>query len=159
MNRLSVLYDLHCGAHIRLRSWVRTQPTYLPIEFIPAGTTLAARQFPSLTAPGWPVELVAVDDQGGIYRGSQAWVMCLFALEVYRPWALRLSDPALRPLAQKAFLFLSKHRVRLSQWLLREPEQRIVEILSQEQIPGDETGAAAPPSRMLKPYGHEFPET
>jgi hypothetical protein len=157
MKKLSVLYDLHCAASIRLRSWVTKQPKYLPVEFIPARSSLADRLFPGLSGLGHPMELVAVDDRGGVYRGTRAWIMCLFALKEYRSWALRLADPSLLPLAQRAVLLLSRTSIRVSRGLSRAPEPRIVEILSREGVP--ESRPAPKPAHMLKPYGHEFPET
>ena len=59
-----------------------------------------------------------VSDEGHIYRDSSAWIMCLYALEDYREWSLRLASPALRPFARQAFAFVSKHRSSISQWLL-----------------------------------------
>ena len=49
------------------------------------------------------LELVVVDDSGGVYRNGSAWIMCLYALREYREWSLRLATPALFPLARQAF--------------------------------------------------------
>ncbi len=48
--------------------------------------------------------------------------MVLWALVDYREWALRLSNPALMPLARNAFELLSSNRRRLSGWLHLEDE-------------------------------------
>ena len=68
-------------------------------------------------APGRSSELVAVGDGGEVYRGDSAWIMFFYAMEEFREWSFRLAAPALRPLARKAFVLLSKNRVNVADWL------------------------------------------
>jgi hypothetical protein len=55
--------------------------------------------------------------------------MCLWALEDYREWAIRLSAPALLPFARQAFELLSRNRKSLSRRLGLLPEPQLAEAL------------------------------
>ena len=112
---LTVLYDAECGFCAHCRRWLERQRSHLELEFLPRASPQAAARFPGLD-PG-DDELVVIDDRGGVYRGPDAFVMCLYALEAYRPWALRMSSPQLRPLARAAFELVSSQRHRLNEWL------------------------------------------
>lgn len=125
MEKLTVLYDATCGFCVKCRWWVQMQPKYIEVEMLPSGGPDALARYPELT--GTKEELIAVDDQGGIYRGTAAWVMCLWALEEYREWAERLSSPALMPLARGAFAILSGSRKKLSKWFGLASEETLVE--------------------------------
>jgi predicted DCC family thiol-disulfide oxidoreductase YuxK len=135
MDRLYVLYDANCGLCSWAKRWLIRQPTMIELRFIPAGSAIAARLFPGLDRAGEPPEeLVVVSDQGAVYRGGNAWIMCLFALEAYREWANRLAHPLLRPLARQAFELLSSQRSRVSHWLSLASEVEIAETLSQVNV-------------------------
>lgn len=112
MTRLTVLYDANCGLCRRARQWLELQPKFLALEFIPKGSDHARDRFPGLSSG--PDELIAVSDDGSVYRGERAWIMCLYALREYREWATRLAAPALLPLARTAFQLISENRVRIS---------------------------------------------
>ncbi|HEV2689288.1 MAG TPA: hypothetical protein VGV35_12065, partial [Bryobacteraceae bacterium] len=87
----------------------------IALRLIPSN--LAARIYPALAPRIARQELVVVSDEGGIYLGDHAWLMCLYALRHYRSWAARLSRPALLPLSRSAFAVLSGNRRRISRWL------------------------------------------
>jgi predicted DCC family thiol-disulfide oxidoreductase YuxK len=160
MDRLYVLYDAQCGLCTWAKRWLIKQPALIDLRFIPVGSALAARLFPSVARPDEPSqELVVVSDQGGVYRNGSAWIMCLFALEAYRDWANRLAHPLLRPLARQAFALLSKERSRISRWLALASEVEIAEILSQVSAPAcapqgpHDSGKPAPPAPEQPPAG------
>ena len=56
-------------------------------------------------------------------RGTDAWLLCLWALEDYREGAERLASPLLRPFARGAFATLSAGRKKLSKWFAMETEE------------------------------------
>ena len=122
MRALSVLYDETCGFCVSCARWLGEQRTLVGLECLPAGGEAAARRFPELRRSASKEELVVVDDEGGVYRDTHAWLMVLWALEDYRDWAQRLSRPALMPFARNAFELLSSNRRRLSSWLHLEDE-------------------------------------
>jgi predicted DCC family thiol-disulfide oxidoreductase YuxK len=115
MKRLTVLYDASCGFCIGCRHWLERQPKLIALAFVPCQSAEARSRFPKLAERA--EELVVVSDDGGVYRGAKAFLMCLYALEDYREWSLRLAQPALLPIARRAFEQLSHNRKDLSRWL------------------------------------------
>src|SRR6186997_2686832 len=110
MRKLTVLYDATCAFCIRCRSGE------------------AERRFPGVSSP--EDELVVVSDEGAVYRGDGAFLMCLWALEDYREWSLRLAAPAMRPLARRAMEWVSHNRAGFSRWLARQDDRQVAGILN-----------------------------
>ena len=127
LERLNVLYDADCGFCGRARTWLSGQPQLVELEFLPRDAPEVPARFPGLE-PGHD-ELVVVDDQGGVYRGPDAFLMCLFALENYRAWSLRLSSPELRPLARKGLELVSSQRHRINDWLGLKSDREVARSL------------------------------
>jgi predicted DCC family thiol-disulfide oxidoreductase YuxK len=136
MRRLFVLYDDRCGLCTWARRWLSRQPAFLEFVFIPKGSALALRIFPDLAGPDAVDDLVVVSDDGGVYREARAWIMCLYALEEYREWSLRLAQPLLFPLARQTFALISTGRQRLSAWLDLASDAEIANTLRPFQDPG-----------------------
>jgi predicted DCC family thiol-disulfide oxidoreductase YuxK len=134
MRALCVLYDETCGFCVSCARWLLEQRARLDLECVPAGGEEAARRFPELRRAKTKEELVVVDDEGGVYRDTHAWLMVLWALEEYQDWALRLSRPALLPLARNAFELLSSNRRTLS-GLLRLGDESVRRQLEREAGP------------------------
>ena len=130
MRRLTVLYDASCGFCRRCRQWLLAQPKLLELEFVAGRSEEAARRFPQLTPEDVVDELVVVSDEGGVYRGARAWIMCLYALTNYREWSLRLARPALLPFARRAFEAISRNRQRLSRLLRSGSDEEVVDSLT-----------------------------
>ncbi len=127
-----MLYDASCGFCIRCRHWLEAQPQLVKLNFVPAHSSQVGRLFPKLATGS--DELIAVSDEGGVYRGTKAWLICLYALEDYREWSIRLSTPALLPAARRAFGFLSQNRRWLSNSLRLAPDDDILSAFG-EPIP------------------------
>lgn len=136
MKRLYVLYDANCGLCSRVRRWVESQPAYLELEFVAAGSSRALRWFPTLSRSDPPDELVVVGDDGGVYREDGSWIMVLYALEEYRDLSLRLSRPWLLPYARQAFGLLTENRRTLSKWLGLVSDRDLVDALQSRPTPG-----------------------
>jgi predicted DCC family thiol-disulfide oxidoreductase YuxK len=93
------------------------------VHYVAAGSTQARRLFPELLSTARPEELVVVSGEGVVYRGDDAFIMCLYALDSYRSLAVRVSRPAFRALARRLFSMISTNRLRLSDFLgLRSDE-------------------------------------
>lgn len=132
MRELVVLYDAHCGLCVRCRLWLARQSQWVPIRMLPRDSVEAEARFPSLTPIVPPDELVAIADDGAVYWGARAWLICLWALEEYREWALWLASPMLMPLARRTFAHVSKNRDWISrlvskpgEWELRRSSVRV----------------------------------
>ncbi len=127
MKRLTVLFDSHCGFCRRCAGWLARQEQAVSIELLPADAPLVRLRYPRLDV-GARDELVVVSDEGGIYRGDRAFLMCLWALVDYREWSVRLARPPLRGLARRAFELLSSRRRDLSLLLDRSPARASGEL-------------------------------
>ena len=106
MERLTVLYDGSCAFCHRCRDWLADQRAYLPLEFLAIQSPQVGRRFHGVadTVEGdAPKELIVISNKGGVYRGSDAFLMCLYALEEYRELSIALADPMLKPMARRAF--------------------------------------------------------
>ncbi|MCM3876800.1 MAG: DUF393 domain-containing protein [Thermoanaerobaculia bacterium] len=141
MNKLYVLYDGTCGVCVRARCWMGRQPALVDLEFVSAGSPVARMLFPELASAS--EELTVVSDEGEVWRGTSAWLMCLWALTEFRELSDRLSSPTLAPFARQAFELLSKNRKRLSEWLHLMPEEAVADRLRSGGSPA--CAAAAPP--------------
>jgi predicted DCC family thiol-disulfide oxidoreductase YuxK len=128
VKKITVLYDARCGFCVRCRDWLLTQPSFVEIECLFAGSSEAARRFPGLVGPG-PAELLVVSEDGGVYRGASAWIVCLWALREWREWSLSLADPALFPFARRFFDAVSASRGFLSRLLGLAPERAFEEAV------------------------------
>ena len=129
MRSLTVLYDARCGLCSNARRWLEGQPQIVPLELLAADSEDARRRFPSLSSSE-PEELVVVSDEGDVYRGSHAWIVCLWALQDYREWSFRFARPALLPLARGILEWVSTRRHRLSRALGLMSDQEIALAVS-----------------------------
>ena len=129
MRSLTVLYDARCGVCSAARRWLEGQPQIVPLELLPADSAEARGRYPTL-AETEPEELVVVSDEGDVYRGSHAWIVCLWALRDYREWSFRFAQPALLPLARGIVEWVSTRRHRLSRALGMMSDQEIALAVS-----------------------------
>jgi predicted DCC family thiol-disulfide oxidoreductase YuxK len=123
MKRLYVFYDGECALCRRCRDWLTRQPALLELVFHSFHSESARRLCPELPRFQPSEQLVIVSDEGAIYTGEVAWLMCLYALRDYRGWSRKLASPSLRPLARRICLLVSHNRLTLSRVLL----QRVAE--------------------------------
>jgi len=71
-----------------------------------------------------------ISDEGAVYRGAHAWIMCLWALENYREHAQRLAHPAYCRSQKLVCELLSRNRFFLSDALFRqEPDSAAGRLL------------------------------
>lgn len=134
MNRLTILYDVRCGFCIRCAAWLMDQPQLITIETVPLSSPLVASRYPTLRAAE---ELVVIADDSAVYRGTDAWIMALYALTEYREWSLRLASPALKPFARNIFEMVSKQRRGLSR-IFGYSNEQLVRYLSIQPQPSCE---------------------
>ncbi|MFJ8000969.1 thiol-disulfide oxidoreductase DCC family protein [Streptomyces sp. NPDC096310] len=110
VRRLTFLYDAQCGLCVHLRHWLMRQPQLVPLDPVPAGSQEARRRFPGLDHGATLKEITVIGDSGQIYRGTAAWIVCLWALTEHRPRAHWLATPAGAPFARVSVLAASKYR-------------------------------------------------
>lgn len=92
---LTVLYDANCPLCVHIRHWLMGQHQIVPIALVPAASVEARRRFPRLDHASTLREITVVGDTGHVWTGTDAFIMCLWALTAHRPRAVWLSTPAL----------------------------------------------------------------
>lgn len=139
MKRLFVLFDQECGLCRSCCLWLQRQPAFLALEFIPLQSPDLAVRFPGIEAFHLRERLVVISDEGAVYQGEYAWVMCLYALQDYREWARRLAHPALLPFAHRVCELVSRNRLALSSAFFKQRPARIARQLGAMPPPLCET--------------------
>ena len=129
MKKLYVLYDAQSDFALRCFRWLAAQPAVWPLEFVPF-------QAPELTARFVDIDhfrrrgpLLVVNDEGGVYPGPSAFILCFHALEDYQDWSFRLSAPVLLPLAQRAFDLVSANGRKFSRLMEKLDDPKLVWLL------------------------------
>lgn len=132
---------------VRCRNWLSRQPAYVPLHFIPLHSPDIPRRFPGIEALRPNEQLLVISDNGAVYRGASAWIMCLWATEKYRTYAQPLSDPVLLPFARVACELLSRNRFFISRALFNEEKRVVAQHLAAHVAPPPRqcsaTGASA----------------
>lgn len=113
MYELTVLFDPQCGLCRRAQAWLLSKPKFVELVFVPATSEEARRRFPQLNHDLTLNDLTVISDEGAVYRGPKAWLMCLWALRQYREWSLRLASPELLPTAKRVISTISQNRHQL----------------------------------------------
>jgi predicted DCC family thiol-disulfide oxidoreductase YuxK len=113
MQRLTVLYDPGCALCQQAYAWLKRQPQYVRLDFVPAGSELARRLYPDLDPEVTLRELTVIGEGGAVYLGVQGWLMCLWALRRYRSLALSWSTPGRLELARWLVVWVSRGRRNL----------------------------------------------
>ena len=91
--QLFVLFDANCGLCWKMRNWLASQATFVPLHFLAAGSEGAKAAFPGLRPESTLGVLHVVSDRGRVWKGPNAWVMCLWATRRWRALSLTLSSP------------------------------------------------------------------
>ncbi|OKK20902.1 hypothetical protein AMK16_10895 [Streptomyces sp. CB00455] len=107
---LTVLYDADCPLCVHVRHWLIAQPSLVPLVLVPAASAEARRRFPRLDHASTLREITVVGDSGQVWSGTDAFVVCLWALAEHRPKANWLATAAGRPFARAAMYTASKWR-------------------------------------------------
>ena len=126
MKCLYVLYDQECSLCLSCGRWLMWQGAFIQLRFIPLQSPEIAQRFPGLQ--DWDgldlrKKLVVVSDEGAVYQGQYAWIMCLFALRDYREWSQRLAEPLLLPFARRVCELVSRNRLAISRFLTAPTEE------------------------------------
>jgi predicted DCC family thiol-disulfide oxidoreductase YuxK len=119
MIALTILYDAECTLCRNCRDWMERQPAYVPIEWKPCASREALDAYGAI--PWLGAELVVVADDGRVWAGAAAFLVCLWALREWREWSYRLSTPALAPFAARLFKSVSAERRRIGVWFSHSP--------------------------------------
>jgi len=133
-----VLYDETCGFCCSCARWLREQDKLVSLTCLPRSGDVARRHFDGL--PWERDELVVVDSSGGVYRGSDAFVMALWALQGFRGWAQQAAKEPMRSRARSLFHWFSSRRHDVSRTLGFQAEAQVINTLER----AEEEAAAQP---------------
>lgn len=114
MSALTVLYDPNCGLCRRAHEWLDQQRKLVELIFVPCQSDEARRRFPFLDHQLSAKDLTVIAAGGEVYLGAKAWLMVLWALSQYRPWAYRLASPELLPTTKRVVSTISQNRHQIS---------------------------------------------
>ena len=93
----------------------RRKPRAFPFEFVAAGSAVARERYGAV--PWLGEGLVVASDDGEVWVGAAAFLVCLWSLRPYREWSYRLTGPALVPLVERFLAGLSAQRGRIGAFL------------------------------------------
>lgn len=110
VHRLTVLYDAGCPLCVHIRHWLLAQRRLVSLRLIPAASFEARRRYPELDHESTLKEITVIGDSGQVWTGTDAFIVCLWALAEHRPKANWLATPAGRPFARAAMYTASKWR-------------------------------------------------
>ena len=97
---LTVLYDEACSVCRACRHSMESQSQLVPVTFVAARSEEARRRFPDLDHAKTVDEITVVSDDGSVFRGDDAFILCLWAMRNTRhlaeevangrnPWVVR----------------------------------------------------------------------
>ena len=129
MNALYILYDDTCPHSLRHREWLARQEPLVPLRLLPHRAEEVPRRFPGIESHLAPRELTVISDDGQLWTGPAASVMCLFALEQHRELAERLAHSALLPYARTALELLSREVFEMTCLLGRSAHEELEQTL------------------------------
>jgi predicted DCC family thiol-disulfide oxidoreductase YuxK len=132
MKRLYVLFDAKCELCRRVRFWLDKQQTFVPLAFVPLQAPDLEERFPGVTELEPARQILVIADNGDVWRGADAWIMCLWALREYRQWSQRLAGPLLRPFARRICEMVSANRHRFNDWFQGSSTSEIATQLAAE---------------------------
>lgn len=115
ISRLIVLYDERCALCLRCRDWMLRQEAFVPLEFLGSHSRRAVELYGAI--PWLGDELVVVGDEGQVWAGPAAFLVCLWALVEYREWSFHLAGDTFSKVAVRFFARLSKDRKWIADWL------------------------------------------
>ena len=98
---LTVWFDADCSFCTRAAAWLRAQPKFVPLRCVAAQA--ASTSGCPLGTKALLEKITVTADDGAVWRGSNAWIVVLWALRDWRAMSLRFARPAWRPLADKLF--------------------------------------------------------
>ena len=135
MKTLHVLFDRECALCRQCRRWLERQPAFIKLRFhaLQAPETLC--RFPGIEAYDPREQLIVISDEGALYQGSHAWIMCLYALREYREWSQRLANPLLLPLARRVCQLVSENRLGISSWFRTMNDEQLGHELAVRHVP------------------------
>ena len=141
---IEVYYDGRCALCCGFAEWLHGQPRAFPVEFVAYQSPRAAERFPGLAALDPARVMVVRTREGGIHRGAEAWVWCLYSSAAHQDLAKRLAGPCLLPVAERVCRLLAANRRRISKLWFRRRDCELRKMLHEMPVPTCGEGCAMP---------------
>ena len=125
IHRIEVFYDGRCGMCCSFHEWINRQPRAYEIGFVPYQSEVAEKIFPGIGTLDPAREMIVRTDEGEIFRGAEAWVLCLNSCENYQMAARKLAGPRVLPVAIHACRVLAANRHALSNVFFRSKDKKV----------------------------------
>jgi len=88
---LTVLYDPDCAVCRAAKQWLMQRRPLIDVRFVAVTSPLAAQRFPALDMAECRQVITVVTDEGYVYRGERAFIMCLWAMRRTRSLAIQMA--------------------------------------------------------------------
>lgn len=134
INKIEVYYDGRCGMCCTFHEWLNKQERATEVDFIPYQSERAVEVFPEILNLDPATEMVVRTDEGEIYKGAEAWVLCLHSCKAFQGVAHRMANPMLLPLAKKTCNLLAANRHKLSGVFFKKKNNEVVAELHDMEL-------------------------
>lgn len=134
VKKIEVFYDGRCGMCCSFHEWIHRQERAFQIDFVPYQAERAEEVFPGIHTLDPAREMIVRADNGEIYRGAEAWVMCLYSCANHRDMAKRLARPAMLAVAIRVCHLLAANRHGLSKVFFRRKDKEVRKTLHQMDL-------------------------
>lgn len=128
---MEVYYDGRCAMCCTFHEWVHRQQRAYVVSFVAYQSPRAEALFSGVTKLDPERDLIVRTDQAAVFRGEEAWVLCLHSCKNYQNWARRLASPRMLPLARKLCDLIATHRLSLSKMLFNKKDRELLKMLHQ----------------------------
>lgn len=133
--KIEVFYDGRCGMCCSFHEWIHRQKRAFDIDFVPYQAAEAEEVFPGIHTLDPAREMIVRTSDGGVFRGAEAWVWCLYSCANYQGLAKRLARPAMLAVAIRVCRLLAANRHGLSKVFFRRKDREVRETLHQMTPP------------------------
>lgn len=135
IRKIEVFYDGRCGMCCSFHEWINRQPRAYGIDFIPYQSARAEQVFPGIGTLDPAREMIVRTSENEIYRGAEAWVLCLYSCENHQAVAKKLARPGLLSVAIRGCRVLAANRHSLSKVFFRAKDRQVRETLHRMPTP------------------------
>jgi predicted DCC family thiol-disulfide oxidoreductase YuxK len=109
--RLTVLYDEACPMCRQLRAWLASQRVVVQLELLAAASPEARWRYPRLDHERTKAVLTVITQDGAVFEGERAWLVCAWALPRWQPLAEQLGTRPRLVLVRVASRLVNRHRL------------------------------------------------
>ena len=88
---LTVLFDPDCPICRAAKQWLMSLQPLVNVHFVAVSSPAAAQRFPALDMAECRNEITVVTDEGYVYRGDRAFIMCMWAMRRTRSLAIQMA--------------------------------------------------------------------